>query len=1456
MFVLLARKHVEFADKQKQKAYKRHLYKRDKPYFLKKINDRIGNVEKRLNSLEFLEKKVEKFELEVTKIWNYLTDQNTKCSERLTNVEDKAESTDFNLGIVNSKVEELQSKNKQLTEDLAYVQSQSMRNNLIFGNIEEARQGVNENTEDLLREFLVDKMNIAKEFVEQMKFERVHRMGDKGRGDRKIVAKFTLFKDRELVRKSWKSLDKSKYFVHEQFPKSVVDKRKKLMPMVKEARRNGHSAWIAYDILYIDGKSQRGVANPLFCKSVEKNNTGSFSDNRLTNRNKEWFDYECIQARQRYTDALHVFNRCKTEVNREELFLLKGRYKNDMVILGNSVKEINESLKLLNVYCKKWSLEVNVEKTKVMVFRKRGGILHNEEFLYNGTTPPKLQVGQTETKVYVPPIAANSKVGFKETVAAVDEESSTCRLTVIREGMYGTLEVSWQSGFPEGRVPVDFTEGTMVPDSSSIKIPHGIDEKNFTVSLTATWDVPELFAVHLPVAPSTTVAGGSRLLQDRTQVNIEPYGLLRFADNSTNPSVSEMFGKIYLQVLRLYGSRGKVEARYRVEGISAVPEFDFNTIENHAVAMEPGQTSALIMIEILQDNRPEQEEIFHVNLTDVEKFPTDTTPSISPRISYIHQSSVVKIEESNDPYGVLHIEPTYITVEERFQQVNLTIKRTGLVNEDNTGGIFGTVSVVVRTVGGGESWTSQINPKEGDGNDTIREILYNRDKFTSALSSEDYVVLDTSVTFQQGETDKFVEVTILADDLAEPDQTVLVYLTQPTGGARIAAGEVDGGRKGFAVITIARNDLSSGMIGFASDSLQVTANEDAGQPATLRLVRSLAIYGQIEITWKAKVSAESTEPEDALLGRQLETTSGTATCPPLQKHCLFNVTLIDDEEPEEEETFVVQLVSVLNDAKLDPDASIATVTMEASDYVRGLIEFTDDSRDVVVSSLKSSVRLGVRRVKGSKYRVEVSYRTRQMTRQEFINGVTVSPANEGQDYVQQSGELVFEPERQEIKFIDINLTPFLASQTGYPKQFYIELGGPSNGASVNPQASKAFILITEPKDLDIWEIIKDAEDKPLNDENIRDIIDKLDDVINTSEQVTEDQMSLTEKILEDIVEEGLKRKLPTQLIGQLINLLCKLLSPDKNDATRGRSELATIMENVAYMLITEADCPSPDPPKLHTKQCPHASIAAGRWPLGKIKGYQYAGQRQDEFVIPKDLPNVPDNRDTECEDFHMIEYSSEQWFQRGPKKELLSNKVISFGLKGRDSQYTDFPVVYRIHSPDRRIASSRAKCVYYDMGLNQWVDLSDICQVTNDLDLGVDDFVDCSCKHLTHYAVKATTSDRGLVGYSVWFFVSCFICMTGLLAAILAHHICSVSAMFSASLLMHMCFAAMATQICYVVAAYLSPDEIIVYTIGEDNYRCIVMGLFLHYFFLCQFSWMMTQVCIISISFLARLFIE
>ena len=74
-----------------------------------------------------------------------------------------------------------------------------MRNNLLFANIPEARSDVPENqteTERKLRDFLESKMKLAKDVVNSIVFERVHRVGRKrDNKSRNIVAKFALYKE-------------------------------------------------------------------------------------------------------------------------------------------------------------------------------------------------------------------------------------------------------------------------------------------------------------------------------------------------------------------------------------------------------------------------------------------------------------------------------------------------------------------------------------------------------------------------------------------------------------------------------------------------------------------------------------------------------------------------------------------------------------------------------------------------------------------------------------------------------------------------------------------------------------------------------------------------------------------------------------------------------------------------------------------------------------------------------------------------------------------------------------------------------------------------------------------------------------------------------------------------------------------------------------------------------------
>ena len=189
------------------------------------------------------------------KLWVVISDNNKKSDERITKVEEKSETIDFNMGLANDKVVDLEKQRDKLKEDVVYLQSQSMRDNLIFSKITEGTMESVETTEIVLRNFLHEQMKVAKETVDKIGFERVHRMGAKEEGkQRASVAKFSMFKERLFVRKQWKTLQGTHFYVNEQFPTEIAEKRKKLLPKMKAVRNRGDTSWIAYDTLYVNGR--------------------------------------------------------------------------------------------------------------------------------------------------------------------------------------------------------------------------------------------------------------------------------------------------------------------------------------------------------------------------------------------------------------------------------------------------------------------------------------------------------------------------------------------------------------------------------------------------------------------------------------------------------------------------------------------------------------------------------------------------------------------------------------------------------------------------------------------------------------------------------------------------------------------------------------------------------------------------------------------------------------------------------------------------------------------------------------------------------------------------------------------------------------------------------------------------------------------------------------------------
>jgi len=136
-----------------------------------------------------------------------------------------------------------------------------MRDNLLFSNIPERPNETPETTEAVLRDFLVQSVKMEQEQVDNLKFDRVHRMAGH-KNPRLIVAKFNDFKQRQDVKRRSGNLRGTNYYINEQYPAEVNEQRKELIRVMKEKRRQGHRTKLVYNKLYVDGVLYNSTSKP------------------------------------------------------------------------------------------------------------------------------------------------------------------------------------------------------------------------------------------------------------------------------------------------------------------------------------------------------------------------------------------------------------------------------------------------------------------------------------------------------------------------------------------------------------------------------------------------------------------------------------------------------------------------------------------------------------------------------------------------------------------------------------------------------------------------------------------------------------------------------------------------------------------------------------------------------------------------------------------------------------------------------------------------------------------------------------------------------------------------------------------------------------------------------------------------------------------------------------------
>lgn len=227
------------------------------PQWALDIFSRLDGISRRLEKLDSIQSSISAIQREV-KTLSSRVGEVEKSQEFLSKtVEENKQKTEGNSCVMSRlklELEESIKLNAQMKEEILDLQCRSMRDNLLFYNIKEAQ---NKETEDCVR-IIQDICSSELEIMEDVSIERAHRIGKRESGKiRPIVVKFTRFPQRELVRKSAFKLKNTDLSISEQFPREIQDRRKQLLPVLKQAKANNRKTVFVKDKLFIDGRLYR-----------------------------------------------------------------------------------------------------------------------------------------------------------------------------------------------------------------------------------------------------------------------------------------------------------------------------------------------------------------------------------------------------------------------------------------------------------------------------------------------------------------------------------------------------------------------------------------------------------------------------------------------------------------------------------------------------------------------------------------------------------------------------------------------------------------------------------------------------------------------------------------------------------------------------------------------------------------------------------------------------------------------------------------------------------------------------------------------------------------------------------------------------------------------------------------------------------------------------------------------
>ncbi len=345
-----------------------------------------------------------------------------------------------------------------------------------------------------------------------------------------------------------------------------------------------------------------------------------------------------------------------------------------------------------------------------------------------------------------------------------------------------------------GGVALDFTEvnGFDIPagvrtDTSNAGVTSGFGFAGLTVGGTTS-----LYRIDLTTGAATNLGA--------FDTGFSPLGGLAAGDAPTGTvafsaatfTVTENGGTATITLTRTGGSTGALTVNVAATGGTATGGTDFGPVPA-TVTFADGQTTATVVIPITDDNLNEPNETVVLTLTN---------PTNGAVLGAQTTTTLTITDNDPAPAGTIQFAAAAATATENSGSIVLTLTRTG--------GTTGAVTVMVEATGG------------------------------TATSGSDFTGVPATVTFADGQTTATLTLPILDDTAVEGDETAILTLSAPTGGAVL-------GTQTTTTLTITDNDTvpTAAVVQFAAPTFPVA--ENAGT-ATVILTRTGGTTGAVTVT--------------------------------------------------------------------------------------------------------------------------------------------------------------------------------------------------------------------------------------------------------------------------------------------------------------------------------------------------------------------------------------------------------------------------------------------------------------------------------------------------------------------------------------------------------------------------------------------------------------------------------